>query len=71
VTLNIGACNRRRIFDKKSKSIDPCLVCWLPIVDDVRTTIYALSREIMIPAVKMSGIFNVSGTFYVESDSSS
>jgi hypothetical protein len=40
-------------------------------VDDVRTTIYALSREIMIPAVKMSGIFNVSGTFYVESDSSS
>jgi len=35
----------------KSESMNSRLVCWLPVVDEVRTRIYGLSREIGIPDI--------------------
>jgi hypothetical protein len=37
----------------ESEAFRPRLVYWLPVVDEVRTRIYALSRENIIP--EMSG----------------
>jgi hypothetical protein len=35
------------------------LVCWLPVVDEVRTTIYGLRREIVIAGIlQMAEIMN-------------
>ncbi len=35
----------------ESGASQPRLVCWLPVVDEVRTKIYSLSREIIIPTM--------------------
>jgi hypothetical protein len=33
----------------RSEAFRPRLVCWLPVVDEVRTRIYCLNRENVIP----------------------
>jgi hypothetical protein len=36
---------------RKSEASQSCLVCWLPVADEVRTRILYLSREFVIPAM--------------------
>jgi hypothetical protein len=37
----------------ESEAFRPRLVCWLPVVDEVRTRIYGLKMDNMIPATSI------------------
>jgi hypothetical protein len=44
----------------RSEAFRPRLVCWLPVVDEVRTRIYGMSRESVILE---EGLQNVDYTY--------